>query len=286
MTQLPFRWTLARREQLGSLLEGEAEWEHPDFFAELRACCVRVIAAAADGDLVFVGRSPESIFDYLSGVLAETSWSDRLVLFNFSMRFASLEELARTNMRGLRALREQLSAVTLTPAEIASGERPKVFVDLVYRGETFGRLLDLLEHWTEEDGVDVASVRRRLRFVGITERTQNSPNTWRWYQQVSWAERLPRRSLRSVSLDRWVWRYLGDDQKKVSRSNTPVRWGAEEMMQPPRVRENLEALRLAYSIYTRASERAERSRFAAQLAAQREICEPWIRSLILEVRGG
>jgi hypothetical protein len=30
-----------------------------------------VIAAAADGDLVFVGRSPESIFDYLSGVLAE-----------------------------------------------------------------------------------------------------------------------------------------------------------------------------------------------------------------------
>jgi hypothetical protein len=239
MTHLPFRWTLARREQLGSLVEGVTDWEHPDFFAELRACCVRVVAAAADGDLVFVGRSPESIFDYLSGVLAETSWSDRLVLFNFSMRSDSVEELARTNVRGLRAMREQLSAVSLTPAEIASGERPKVLVDLVHHGETFGRLLDLLEHWTEEDGLDVASVRRRLRFVGITERTKNSPNTWRWYQRVPWAERLPRRALRSVSIDVWMWRYLGDYQDKVSRSNPPLLWGAEEMMQPSRRRENL-----------------------------------------------
>jgi hypothetical protein len=52
VTQLPFRWNLAQRQQLGSLLEGKVAEDYLGFFDDLRECCVRVLAAAADGDLV------------------------------------------------------------------------------------------------------------------------------------------------------------------------------------------------------------------------------------------
>ena len=69
MSELPFRWDLTRRNQLGSLLEGEAAATYKSFPTHLLACCARVVAFSGDSDLIFVGRSPESIFDHLSGLL-------------------------------------------------------------------------------------------------------------------------------------------------------------------------------------------------------------------------
>jgi hypothetical protein len=285
VTSLPFRWKLAGRPRLGSLLDGEREHAYRGFYEDLRECCVRVVASAADGDLVFVGRSPESIFDYLTGVLSGTSWSDRAVLLNFSMRYEAVEELARTEPQAVAAIRYQLAALGLSPSQIAGSARPKVFVDLVYRGSTFGHLLGLLEHWAADIRVDVAAVRRRIRFLGITDRTKNSPNTWRWYQQVEWARRLPRSALRSISIPYGLWTYLGDSQKKVARWHPPARWSAEDAALPPRDEDALKALRLAHRIHERGRERAERSRFAAELAAQRQLREPSVRRLVLELRG-
>ena len=42
---------------------------------------------------------------------------------------------------------------------------------------------------------------RRLRWIGITSRVKNSPNTWRWFQRVDWAADYPRSALRGVSVD-------------------------------------------------------------------------------------
>lgn len=285
MTALPFRWKLAARPALGTLLDGEREPAYRGFFHDLRDCSVRVVAAAADGDIVFVGRSPESIFDYLTGVLSGTSWSERLVLLNLSMRRAAAEELARTDPRAVAAIRDQLAALGLTPGEIAASERPKVFADLVYGGNTFGHFLGLLEHWAADARVDVAAVRRRIRFLGITSRSKNSPNTWRWYQQVEWARRVPRSALRSVSISYGLWMYLGEHQKKVARWHPPAQWGAEDAARPPRDEDALKALRLAHKIHERGRERAERSRFAAELAAQHQLREPSVRRLVLELRG-
>jgi hypothetical protein len=121
--------------------------------------------------------------------------------------------------------------------------------------------------------------------LGITVRTKNSPNTWRWYQQVEWARRLPRSALRSVSIPYWLWTYLGDSQKKVARWHPPARWGAEDASLPPRDEDALQALRLAHEIHERARERAERSRFAAALAGQRPLRDSSVRRLVLELRG-
>ncbi|HEY0151980.1 MAG TPA: hypothetical protein VGB92_08285 [Longimicrobium sp.] len=285
MTPLPFRWKLAGRPALGTLLDGDREHAYRGFFIDLRDCGVRVVAAAADGDLVFVGRSPESIFDYLTGVLSGTSWSERLVLLNLSMRHSDVEQLARTDPGAIAAIRDQLASLGLSPGQIAASERPKVFVDLVYGGNTFGHFLGLLEHWAADARVDVAAVRRRIRFLGITSRSKNSPNTWRWYQQVEWARRVPRAALRSVSISYGLWVYLGEYQRKVARWHPPARWGAEDAARPPRDEDALKALRLAHMIHERGRGRVERDRFAAELAAQPQLRDPSVRRLILELRG-
>src|SRR3954451_9866836 len=134
MTDVPFRWNLARREQLGSLVTGEPAELRDDFVAKLRDCCVRVLAMAGDSRLVFVGRSPESLFDYLSGAFAGTDWEDRCVLLNVSMRRDSAEQVERESPAALRALHRQFQALGLAPAGIASGERPTAFVDFLYEG--------------------------------------------------------------------------------------------------------------------------------------------------------
>lgn len=62
-----FRWNIARREQLGRLVTGEPVDGLPAILEEVRRCAARVIAMSADSRLSFVGRSPEALFDYLTG---------------------------------------------------------------------------------------------------------------------------------------------------------------------------------------------------------------------------
>src|SRR5204863_4727477 len=131
-----------------------AEATCPDFFPQLRDCAAAVVAAAGgDGevpDLYFVGRSPESIFDYLRGIGHGTELGRRVHLLNVSLRC----------MRGMprgefivaeRRFRAYFSRLNLDPRSIAAPQhrdRPIVFADLVYCGQTFDTLLRLLSAWT------------------------------------------------------------------------------------------------------------------------------------------
>jgi hypothetical protein len=87
---LPLRWDLHRRERLGLLVA-----RHPGARADLTwleglpACAAKVLARSGDADIYFVGRSADSVFDYLSGALLGTSGHDRLHLLPFSLRWAS-----------------------------------------------------------------------------------------------------------------------------------------------------------------------------------------------------
>jgi hypothetical protein len=69
----PFRWDLVRPDQLGSLLDG-VEVPQLFFLDGLVECAARVLAQCGDGELYFVGRSVDSLYDLLSGALADTDW--------------------------------------------------------------------------------------------------------------------------------------------------------------------------------------------------------------------
>ena len=66
MEPAPFRWNLARRAELGRLVEGVRAASYPEMLDDLAECAARVVATAGATTMVFVGRSPESLFDYLS----------------------------------------------------------------------------------------------------------------------------------------------------------------------------------------------------------------------------
>ena len=288
-----FRWNIARREQLGRLVAGEPAqpntdappWE-PTFrsvLEDVRECSARVIAMAGDARLVFIGRSPECLYDYLTGALGGTSWARRPVALNLSLKGRDDSAWSTLDVPAREGVCEQFRALSLDPVSIASSAKPIALIDLIYAGETFGKLLDLLFAWSAAERVDVRAVRRRLRIVGITERKDkyHVPTQWK---RLPWAARFRPQALKGVAIPWWFWSYLGDSEKKVSRSNPPWRWADPEMARPPRGPTHMAALRLALALHDAGRTREERDALAAAMAEQPAMRHAWCRVLAAELR--
>ncbi|OHV62773.1 hypothetical protein [Pseudofrankia sp. BMG5.37] len=180
----PFRWDLVTPDQLGSLLAGVAA---PDlwFLDALVGCAGKVVARSGGGDLVFVGRSFDSMFDFLGGAFAglpEPRWLGRLPLSFARTSWAGGRWVTRAlTADDLARARGFLSVLGVTPDSLARRSRPVTFVDMVWEGSTFTYVFELVRGWVADERGSWAVVRRRLRFVGVTMRTK----TWRWQRHAS-----------------------------------------------------------------------------------------------------
>jgi len=275
----PFRWDIRRRSQLGSLAHVDPPETYPEFEDDLLACAARVLAFAGDSDLVFVGRSPQPLFDLLSGLLLDTSWNDRLRLLNVALR-----HVGTPNQEQLRAIYPYFAEVGLEPHTLARRPRTVALVDVVDTGQTFGKLVTLLEEWAHRERAEWRAVARKLRLVGMTWREKTSPNTWRWQQNAEWVDRLRPYEIKNVSLPWRLATYLAADVPKTSYSFPPEWWGDEEVTKPLRAGEAREALALAVRLFDLGREDATRRRFARALGREPAITESWFRSLILELK--
>ncbi|MEO3809014.1 hypothetical protein ABGB17_08420 [Sphaerisporangium sp. B11E5] len=276
----PFRWDLVRRDQLGSLLDGVAEFE-PPFLEALVECAAKILARSGDGDLYFVGRSADSVFDLLSGMLAGTSRPGRVRLLPFSYRY-------ETPLRPyeVRQLRVDLEAMKVSPYKMARRDRPIVFADLVYGGHTFGHLYDLLRDWIAEEREQWDVIRLKLRFLGITARRRASPDTWRWWQDAGWPAELPRSAIANVSVPGVVWSYLGDHQEKIAPSFRRALWDDESVTEPRHTEQVTTALAEAVAYVERGRSPEVRAAMARHLAAEPTFTQPWLRRLAREIRTG
>jgi hypothetical protein len=251
---------------------------YAEFEDDLVECSARLIAFAGDSDLVFVGRSPHAIFDFLSGLLLRTSWDNRLRLLNISLRWS------RPTDDQLRALYPYLAEVGLEPASLARRERPIALVDVVDTGETFGNLVEIIAAWADSTTVEWRAVSRKLRIVGVTWREKTSPKTWRWQQHAAWVERRRLDEIKNVSAPLRFATFLAADAPKTSGSFHPDRWGREEAAVPWRHHESRQALAFAVHLFDLGRNGDMRRRFARALADQPAMTEPWFRSLILELK--
>ena len=274
----PFRWDLARPDQLGSLLDDAPA---PDlWFADaLVECAAKVVARSGGGDLVFVGRSADSLFDLLTGLFTGTGLEDRLHLFPFSRR-SSWYRLPAPEVARARAM---LAASGVTPATLTA-RRPVAFVDLVYEGWTFQNVYALVRDWAVDERAQWDVVRRKLRFTGITMRERPSPDTVRWAQDAEWPRELRPSAIRSVAVDRDFWYYLGNNQPKLTRSY--VIGERRSAVTGPRHDERARAA-LAEAVAVVAYGRSAKARRAFVRALGREpaVAEPWLRDLMVRVSG-
>ncbi len=279
--QPPFRWNLRFRATLGSLVEGERAASYPEFADDLLTCAVQCVAFSQNADLYFIGRSPESVFDLLSGLLLDTPWAARLQLVHFSMRSVTEDGIRREIPGALQAIRAYLRLLDLSPEQLIARKQRIALIDLVASGETLGHLVRLLHSWTRELGLDWRAVKAKLCIVGITWEADPSPTTWRWSQHAEWVGLLNRQAIKTIAIPPRLWDYLGNRQEKVTESFHPWRWPGGELAAPNHNEHHLVALRLAVDMFDLGRTRACRERFVRLLSQGhgREMRAPWLRSL-------
>jgi len=220
---IPFRWNIANNSELGKLL-------NPDFIVdkdlvdELRLCVAKILKYTQESDLVFVGRSLDSAYDYLSGYYKESSDENRLRHLNISLFNQSIHEITQKDPKTIVKLKKHFAQLKLDPHSIKKSKKKFYFVDVVYYGGTYSEIFKFLESWSKEINEDAPAVIRKIGFIGITSRTKNSPNTWRWHQNKDWTHNLSKDQIKNISVHRMYWSYLGDNQSKLTRSNRPKNW--------------------------------------------------------------
>lgn len=281
----PFRWTIARREQLGSFAE---ELKAPEawFLAELRETAARVLAFADGANLAFIGRTPENYFDYLSGAFAGWEDAPRLHLVQFSLRWVRAEDKTTLGPDNVAALADYFADEGVDPASVARGARPLALVDLVSSGGTMESLVRVLHTIAERDRVDWNAVQRRLRIIGLTFRTKNSPNTWRWQQHQKWLDLVPDTEIKNVSASATFLRFIGDDQSKVTESFHAGRWQDYQDDAPWVSPAQRDAIAHAAYLYDLGRSRAERHELAACVARLPEMRSAATRALVTALRRG
>lgn len=286
---VPFRWDLVTPDQLGSLLSDATA---PDlwFLDDLVVCAGTVLARSGNGDLVFVGRSLDSMFDLLGGALADGRDGRQLRRLPFSFQRPGAGSQRRWRRRPLTAAeqaqaRRILAGVDVTPRALARRGRPVTFVDVVNDGTTFTELFGLLRTWIDDEREPWPVIRRKLRFVGVTSRTKTSPNTYRWQKRAAWTRQLPARAVVNVSLDPIVWSYFGNEQIKLTRSFRPERWLAEAPG-PGRDEWTRQALAEAAALVAYGRGAPGRHALARAIGRAPALAQPWLRSLVTDLNTG
>jgi hypothetical protein len=272
---VPFRWDLVGPDQIGTLLSGT---KRPDlwFLPELIECTGNVLARSGNGDLCFLGRSLDSMFDLLGGALADTKTGPDVHRLPWSFTGESLTQAQRTRAR------EICAELGLDPGSLVRRRRPLTFVDVVAYGRTFTALFTLLTDWLDELREPWDVLRRKLRFVGVPIRGQSSPKSYRWSQHAPWTSRLPANAVQNVSLDWWVWDYFGNKQPKLTRSFHAGRWLAESLG-PDHRDETRQALAEAIAISLAGREGSGRRALARAIRGEPALAQAWLRDLVREL---
>ncbi|MFD9957671.1 hypothetical protein [Amycolatopsis sp. NPDC058986] len=277
----PFRWDLVRPDQLGTLLDGVPTPDLP-FLDQLTQCAAKVLARSGGGEIHFVGRSLDSVFDLLSGALDGTSWLGRIHQLPLSTAFA---HWGRLGDHEVRQLRTNLDDAGISPAAMAGRTQPTVLADLVSSGSTFALLYRWLREWIDDERVAWNVIRRKLRFLGVTCEYKTSPNTRRWQQvHADWTVELPASAIQNVSLEPGPWSYLADRQHKLSPTFSRWYWADENVRAPRHDERTRKALAEAIALVEAGRRRDTRESLVRHLTAEPAIRERWLRSLVTELR--
>ena len=280
----PFRWSLGRREQLGRLIENV-----PDriglsraFIETMRTTAARVLAFADDADLAFLGRTPESLFDYLSGCFDGVEGVPSLTLVPFSLRWA--EELKTATPAQMQGLFEAFREAGIDSASLATRKRPLAIVDFVAYGGTMESFIRALMMEAKATGTDWNAVQRRLRIIGLRVRTKNSPNTYRWQQKQDWLHLIPDTPILNVSADPMFLWYLGNEQPKTMEQFHPERWEDRDGARGPVTENQRVALDFAVQLYDWGRMKLERQCLASEITETDRMHQPATRALVLRLR--
>ncbi|WP_139792285.1 hypothetical protein [Henriciella litoralis] len=283
----PFRWSFAKREQLGRWLEQPtaAFRLHREDLNELRETAARILAFSDGADLAFIGRTPENFYDYLSGCFDGHLGTPALYLVPFSTRSLINSDVDTIPQPAFDGLAATLRQNGLDPQALAISERPLALVDMVAYGGTMETLVHVLHRMARESGTDWRAVQRRLRIIGLRARTKNSPNTHRWQQKQKWLGLIPDVMIKNVSAAPGFIFLIANAADKVTPTYDTPRWDAPTEGAFTPNEEQLRAMKLAAWLYDLGATREERNRLSRLITARPEMKQPATRALVAALRG-
>lgn len=289
----PFRWNMSNPKLIGRLKSGESI-PIPEHDQDRLLRCGADALRLVDGDLVFVGRSLESLFDMLSGALAKTTWYDRLQILQVSLKnHESVEtiraEIERRNAKWkfykpktpekrLDSFQSYLQTLRLLPSQILNRPRPIVFVDVVAKGTTYGTLIELLKFYCDDE-TNWSDVLSRLRWVAVQPDQKGVVDPIWKPSDSPWTNDIEPSHIKQIVINHNLWFYLTDTQFKTTYAYQPRSWGSD--MKSHEWESDLIAARSAREIY-RKGERSRR-RLAALLNESPEPIDP-VKDLARQLR--
>lgn len=255
---IPFRWNITNKSELGKLINPDYVLDK-ELLADLRLCVAKILKYTEDSNLVFVGRSLDSAYDYLSGLYLGSKSKNCLRHLNISLYGQSIDDLTHKDPKSILSLREHFTQLQLDPHSIKKSKKKLFFVDVVYYGGTYTEIFRFLQSWAKEINEDFQAVLHNIGFIGITSRTKNSPNTWRWQQHKDWTHKISKNMLKNISVNRFYWSYLGDNQPKLTRSNRPKNWLHQPIKKQEYNEGTIEAINEAYYLFQIAQSKEEKN---------------------------
>lgn len=279
----PFRWKIESPDELGSLIKPDFklnDW----FLSSVRYCASRILALSQNSRLVFVGRSLDSVHDYLSAILEDTNWNNRLSRLNISLYGQSIEYIQQKYIKSFRSLKKYFEELEIDPISIKKNKIPTSFVDVVSEGGTYEQIFKLLNNWSTELQNDSLVMNKKIRFIGITLRKKTSPNTWRWQQQTEWTKYLKSSNIKNISMDYCFWTHVANHQPKITKSFTPKMWETEIAKLPIHSEDVIKALNEAHCLYNVGKSKTEKSLFVKELLNKESMKLDWLRNLGLEIK--
>lgn len=277
-------WAEAREDALDQLVEKARLRarlrEFYGFREQLLETCADVLAQAEGRTMVFLGRSPENLYDLLRALLRGARRAPRLVMFPFSFRVGTAgtaTRLARAGGLAIERIARHLDEARLGPAAIANHPSGVLFVDCVAFGTTFGNLDEMLRLVAERRGADPQLMLDNVRYVGLTKASLGW-TYWRKDEESQGARFFAEGRASVVPISTRLWCHLAGDTPKTTDSYTPERW-AEPPRLSPLDEDRAEAIRLATELRLFGGQRDVRRAFAGMLG-RRAHDRPWLGSLI------
>eukprot|EP01102_Stenamoeba_stenopodia_P013625 TRINITY_DN4446_c0_g2_i1.p1 TRINITY_DN4446_c0_g2~~TRINITY_DN4446_c0_g2_i1.p1 ORF type:complete len:483 (-),score=110.02 TRINITY_DN4446_c0_g2_i1:50-1498(-) len=166
-----YRNKLSLNKHLANDLRRMKCYDFWKFFEEFQRCVANTLALSHGSDLLFLGRSPEMIYDFLCGCFKDDeSLVSKLKLMHFSMRSVDEYEWKHDIIGPSSRMSHMMTYMTslgLDPQSLLKRKTPIAIVDFVYGGETLDNLLWLIRAWTIQLKCDWNAVRQKIMVIAI-----------------------------------------------------------------------------------------------------------------------
>lgn len=118
----------------------------------------------------FFGRSPENIYDFMSGVFDKLEdWRRRLHHVNISMKY--YEGYDKLNKTQMNYIKKYLIKCGLHPKQIIQRKRRTCIVDFIYSGNTIDNFTLFMEQWVKSEKLSLADMQNKFEFILIQTKT-------------------------------------------------------------------------------------------------------------------